>query len=35
MRFITLFFFVPVIPLSGVRSMLQCPACKTRYQTTS
>ncbi|HKS28000.1 MAG TPA: hypothetical protein VJS44_09280 [Pyrinomonadaceae bacterium] len=32
MRFITLFFFVPVIPLSGVKSLLQCPACGTRYQ---
>jgi hypothetical protein len=34
MRFITVFFFVPVIPLSGVKSMLQCPACKSRYQAS-
>lgn len=32
MRVITVFFFIPIIPLSGVRSMLQCPVCKTRYQ---
>ena len=32
MRFITLFFIVPVIPISGVKRMLQCPTCGTRYQ---
>jgi hypothetical protein len=31
MRFITL-FFIPVIPISGTRHLLQCPTCKTRYQ---
>jgi hypothetical protein len=34
MRFITVFFIVPVIPISGVKSLLQCPACGTRYQAS-
>jgi DNA-directed RNA polymerase subunit RPC12/RpoP len=34
MRFITLFFIVPVIPLSGVKESVQCPACGTRFQMT-
>ena len=32
MRFITLFFIIPVIPISGVKELLQCPTCGTRYQ---
>jgi hypothetical protein len=32
MRFITLFFIIPVIPISGVKQILECPNCKTRYQ---
>lgn len=32
MQFITVFFFVPVIPISGVKHMLQCPFCGARYQ---
>jgi hypothetical protein len=32
MRFITLFFIVPIIPISGVRELLQCPSCGARYQ---
>jgi hypothetical protein len=32
MRFITLFFIVPIIPISGVKELLQCPTCGTRYQ---
>jgi len=32
MRFLTLFFIVPVIPLSGVTHMAECPNCRTRYQ---
>ena len=32
MRFLTLFFIIPVIPLSGVTHMAQCPNCRTRYQ---
>jgi len=35
MRFITVFFIVPVIPISGVKQMLECPNCKTRYQAQS
>jgi len=35
MRFITAFFIVPVIPISGVKSLLQCPVCKTRYNATA
>ena len=30
MRFITL-FFIPVIPISGTKHLLQCPTCGTRY----
>lgn len=33
MRFITLFFIIPVIPISGVKELAQCPACGARYQT--
>ena len=32
MRFITLFFIIPVLPISGLQHMLQCPKCGTRYQ---
>jgi hypothetical protein len=32
MRFITLFFIVPIIPISGVKELLQCPSCGARYQ---
>jgi hypothetical protein len=32
MRFITLFFIIPLIPISGIRELLQCPTCGTRYQ---
>jgi hypothetical protein len=35
MNFITLFFIIPVIPISGVKDLMQCPTCKTRYQTGS
>ena len=31
MRFITLFFIVPVLPVSGVKHLVQCPNCKARY----
>jgi hypothetical protein len=34
MQFITLFFIIPVIPLSGVKQLAQCPNCGTRYQAT-
>jgi hypothetical protein len=32
MRFITLFFIIPIIPISGVKNLLQCPTCRTKYQ---
>jgi hypothetical protein len=32
MRFITLFFIIPVLPISGVRRLAQCPACHARYR---
>ncbi len=31
MRFITVFFVIPVIPISGIKQMTQCPNCGTRY----
>lgn len=31
MRFVTLFFIIPVLPLSGVKHILQCPNCGARY----
>ena len=33
MRFITAFFIIPLIPISGVKQLMQCPTCGTRYQT--
>lgn len=33
MRFLTFFFLIPTIPLSGVKHITQCPNCGTRYQT--
>jgi hypothetical protein len=32
MRFLTLFFIIPVIPLSGIKHMIQCPHCSTKFQ---
>ena len=32
MRFITLFFVIPVLPLSGVRRLLQCQTCGARFE---
>ena len=32
MNFITLFFIIPIIPISGVRQLAECPTCKARYQ---
>ena len=32
MNFITLFFIIPVLPISGVKQLAQCPNCKARYQ---
>lgn len=33
MRFLTLFFLLPTIPLSGKKKMIECPNCKARFQT--
>lgn len=33
MRFITLFFVIPVVPISGTKKMIECSNCKTRFQT--
>ena len=35
MRFVTIFFFIPVIPVSGITQLIECPNCKTRYQPTT
>ncbi|MDQ2856176.1 MAG: zinc ribbon domain-containing protein [Acidobacteriota bacterium] len=35
MRFITLFFIVPIVPISGVRNLMQCGTCGTKYHTNS
>jgi Zn ribbon nucleic-acid-binding protein len=32
MRFLTLFFIIPTIPLSGFMHVAQCPQCRTRYK---
>jgi len=32
MRFLTVFFIVPVIPISGKKLLMECPRCKTRYE---
>ncbi len=34
MRFVTLFFIIPVLPASGVKTLLQCPTCKARYDAS-
>lgn len=33
MRFISLFFIIPTIPISGKSKMIECPNCKARFQT--
>lgn len=35
MRFITLFFVIPVMPISGVKRLTQCPNCGARYQAAA
>ena len=32
MRFITVFFIIPLIPISGIKNLLQCPHCGARYE---
>ena len=34
MQFITAFFIIPLIPISGVKHLMQCPNCGARYQAT-
>jgi len=31
MNFVTLFFIIPVIPISGVKNFVECPNCGARY----
>ena len=33
MRFITAFFIIPLIPISGVKQLMQCPTCGARYES--
>lgn len=33
MNFITLFFIIPTIPISGKKKMIECPSCRARFQT--
>jgi hypothetical protein len=35
MRFLTLFFIIPVLPLSGVSHLIDCPKCRTRYEVAT
>ncbi len=35
MRFITVFFVIPICPISGVKHMAQCPNCKARYDVAA
>lgn len=32
MRFLTLFFIIPTIPLSGVKNMVECPNCGAKFE---
>jgi hypothetical protein len=32
-NYITLFFVLPIIPIGKSQEMLECPNCKTRYQS--
>lgn len=32
MKFITLYWVIPTIPVSGITELVQCPNCKTRYE---
>lgn len=31
MRFLTLFFIIPVLPLSGTKDLAECPTCGAKY----
>jgi len=32
MRFITVFFIIPLIPISGINHLVQCSSCRARYE---
>ena len=32
MQFITLFFIIPVIPISGTKHLVECPNCGAKFQ---
>ena len=32
MNFLTLFFIIPTIPLSGKKKLIECPNCGARFQ---
>ncbi len=31
-RFVTIFFFIPIIPISGMMKLIECPRCSTRFK---
>jgi hypothetical protein len=35
MLFLTVFFIIPILPISGVKDLLQCPKCRTKYELKS
>jgi PHP family Zn ribbon phosphoesterase len=35
MRFITVFFVIPVIPISGIMHVTECQQCNTRYKANA
>lgn len=32
MRFLTLFFIIPIIPLSGTKHLVECPTCGAKFE---
>jgi hypothetical protein len=32
MQFITLFFVIPIIPISGKKELVECPTCGARFE---
>jgi hypothetical protein len=32
MRFITIFFVIPIIPISGTKHLVECPTCGAKFQ---
>jgi len=35
MRFFTIYFVIPIFPVSGIVHMVQCPNCKARYKANA